>query len=218
MSSRLFFTLFAGLCFVVGCTPELDEGRNAGDCVDGADNDGDGFFDCNDPGCSESPDCEAGGDDDVVVDDDDANPDDDDAKPDDDDSAPDDDDDAGGSNNVLIELSDDPSLGATTPNGTSVFVFVMNPKQVTDGFPFGEPGDRVDGTWQDGFSGEAQIPVGSTVGLIAMLDVNGDEEVCSEGDHHGFAEVTATEEVQTVEIAIVNVLDGTECEREGKPE
>ena len=35
----------------------LPEGRTAGDCSDGADNDGDGLFDCNDPGCSGSPDC-----------------------------------------------------------------------------------------------------------------------------------------------------------------
>jgi hypothetical protein len=39
----------------VGCT--LPEGRHAEDCRDGADNDGDGLFDCDDPGCSGSPDC-----------------------------------------------------------------------------------------------------------------------------------------------------------------
>ena len=44
------------------------EGTEAGDCRDGADNDADGLFDCNDPGCAGSPDCdgsndEGGGDD-----------------------------------------------------------------------------------------------------------------------------------------------------------
>ena len=34
------------------------EGRAAGDCADGADNDGDGDFDCEDDGCAGSPDCE----------------------------------------------------------------------------------------------------------------------------------------------------------------
>ena len=34
------------------------EGSQPGDCTDGADNDVDGDFDCNDSGCSGSPDCE----------------------------------------------------------------------------------------------------------------------------------------------------------------
>ena len=34
------------------------EGTEAGDCIDGADNDGDGDFDCDDSGCENSPDCE----------------------------------------------------------------------------------------------------------------------------------------------------------------
>ena len=33
------------------------EGTNAGECTDGADNDADGLFDCNDPDCAGSPDC-----------------------------------------------------------------------------------------------------------------------------------------------------------------
>ena len=33
------------------------EGRVAGSCSDGADNDGNGLFDCLDPGCTGSPDC-----------------------------------------------------------------------------------------------------------------------------------------------------------------
>jgi hypothetical protein len=33
------------------------EGASPGDCTDGADNDADGLFDCNDPDCSGSPDC-----------------------------------------------------------------------------------------------------------------------------------------------------------------
>jgi formylglycine-generating enzyme required for sulfatase activity/alpha-tubulin suppressor-like RCC1 family protein len=34
-----------------------EEGRAAGECRDGADNDGDELFDCDDPGCAGSPDC-----------------------------------------------------------------------------------------------------------------------------------------------------------------
>jgi hypothetical protein len=34
------------------------EGTNPGECTDGADNDGNGLFDCADPGCYMSPDCE----------------------------------------------------------------------------------------------------------------------------------------------------------------
>ena len=56
------------------------EGDEAGECSDGADNDQDGMFDCDDPGCYGSPDC-AGDDDDAADDDDD-----DDAADDDDDA------------------------------------------------------------------------------------------------------------------------------------
>ena len=35
------------------------EGQNPGECADGADNDSDGQFDCDDPDCFGSPDCEA---------------------------------------------------------------------------------------------------------------------------------------------------------------
>ena len=46
------------------CVPELpeekpQEGNTAGDCTDRADNDDDGTFDCEDDGCSASPDCTA---------------------------------------------------------------------------------------------------------------------------------------------------------------
>ena len=45
------------------------EGDEPGECSDGADNDQDGLFDCDDPDCFGSPDC--GGDDDTVPGDDD---------------------------------------------------------------------------------------------------------------------------------------------------
>lgn len=35
------------------------EGETAGDCADGADNDGDGSFDCDDDGCAGAPDCDS---------------------------------------------------------------------------------------------------------------------------------------------------------------
>ena len=46
-----------------GCVPELptdvkaQEGASAGECTDGADNDGDGAFDCDDSDCAGAPDC-----------------------------------------------------------------------------------------------------------------------------------------------------------------
>ncbi|MEC7948797.1 MAG: hypothetical protein VX265_14615 [Myxococcota bacterium] len=40
---------------------DRQEGTEPGDCRDGADNDADGLFDCDDPGCAGSPDCDDGG-------------------------------------------------------------------------------------------------------------------------------------------------------------
>ncbi len=65
-------TLFAVMVFAVGCTSI--EGQNPGECADGADNDADGFYDCDDPDCTGSPDCQ--GDDDDTGDDDSAGDDD----------------------------------------------------------------------------------------------------------------------------------------------
>jgi hypothetical protein len=42
------------------CGEEAVEGQNAGECSDGADNDGDGDFDCDDADCAGSPDCDEG--------------------------------------------------------------------------------------------------------------------------------------------------------------
>jgi hypothetical protein len=80
--------------------PAAEEGDDPNECRDGVDNDDNGLYDCDDPGCVASPDC-TGDDDDATPpgDDDDATPpgDDDDATPpgDDDDATPpgDDDDD-----------------------------------------------------------------------------------------------------------------------------
>jgi hypothetical protein len=46
--------------FSFACSDQEEriEGTQPGDCTDGADNDADGKFDCNDDGCSGSPDCE----------------------------------------------------------------------------------------------------------------------------------------------------------------
>ena len=43
---------------LLACEDKAEEGTQAGDCTDGADNDGDGDFDCNDAGCEGAPDCE----------------------------------------------------------------------------------------------------------------------------------------------------------------
>jgi hypothetical protein len=45
--------------FLLFSACSLPEGRNPYDCSDGADNDGDGRFDCDDDGCAGSPDCVA---------------------------------------------------------------------------------------------------------------------------------------------------------------
>ncbi len=50
-SSSLLFLLLSA-----ACTPS--EGREAGECSDAADNDGDGLYDCDDPDCAGSPDCD----------------------------------------------------------------------------------------------------------------------------------------------------------------
>ena len=74
------------------------EGDAVGECSDGADNDRDGRFDCQDPDCFGAPSCQDDDDDSGATDDDDATPgDDDDATPGDDDdtTAGDDDDHAG---------------------------------------------------------------------------------------------------------------------------
>ncbi len=73
------------------------EGDVAGECEDGADNDMDGLYDCNDPDCAGAPVCEGGDDDTGPPDDDDTGPPDDDdtGPPDDDDTGPPDDDDTG---------------------------------------------------------------------------------------------------------------------------
>lgn len=52
---------------LIGCTPEVSvidseaEGDDPGECLDGADNDQDGLFDCEDPDCAPSPDCGGSG-------------------------------------------------------------------------------------------------------------------------------------------------------------
>ena len=64
MTKSFRLTLSALLLLVTACSndipdPEPDnwEGRNPGECTDGADNDGDGDFDCDDSDCAGSPDC-----------------------------------------------------------------------------------------------------------------------------------------------------------------
>lgn len=44
---------------ITGESPEDYEGDEAGECTDGADNDRDGLFDCDDEGCRNGPDCDA---------------------------------------------------------------------------------------------------------------------------------------------------------------
>lgn len=53
------------LSLSMGCPPTTNvgldpEGYEPGDCMDGADNDSDGAFDCADEGCAGTPDCPGG--------------------------------------------------------------------------------------------------------------------------------------------------------------
>jgi hypothetical protein len=51
----LIFPLLSQL----GCTTGAAEGRNPGECSDGVDNDGNGYYDCDENACKGSPDCAA---------------------------------------------------------------------------------------------------------------------------------------------------------------
>jgi hypothetical protein len=59
--TRIFFALCLALTACNGGDKDADdltpEGQTPGDCNDGADNDGDGLFDCDDDGCFGAPDC-----------------------------------------------------------------------------------------------------------------------------------------------------------------
>jgi hypothetical protein len=56
---RFSFVFVVAALSGLSCTKEeAREGMNAGECADGADNDGDGYFDCDDNDCWGSPDCD----------------------------------------------------------------------------------------------------------------------------------------------------------------
>ncbi len=62
---RLVHVALALVVLCVGCNdarrgPTAVEGRNPGECSDGADNDGDGLFDCSDSDCAGAPVCSDG--------------------------------------------------------------------------------------------------------------------------------------------------------------
>ena len=60
---RLLLACCVTAVLVAGCTSTRRapsgpvEGANPGECSDGADNDGDGFFDCGDTNCMRAPAC-----------------------------------------------------------------------------------------------------------------------------------------------------------------
>ncbi|MBM75469.1 MAG: hypothetical protein CMK59_08700, partial [Proteobacteria bacterium] len=56
MSKKMCF-LMLGFLFACGEVEKSSEGTEIGDCNNGADDDGDGAFDCDDDGCSGSPLC-----------------------------------------------------------------------------------------------------------------------------------------------------------------
>ncbi len=107
MLRSLLLILLAGLPWLVSACPTDIEGNQPGECSDGADNDSDGYFDCEDRDCWGAPACDEDGDDDTAddddaADDDDGAPDDDDTL-DDDDVAPDDDDTGGDGQTPYID-------------------------------------------------------------------------------------------------------------------
>lgn len=53
---RWIFCALVGVAALPGCEGER-EGDDPGECADGADNDSDGHFDCDDQDCSGAPDC-----------------------------------------------------------------------------------------------------------------------------------------------------------------
>ena len=73
LSNLVSAAAFLSLAFVFGCntqdpgsseggvTSNMIEGDDPGECSDGADNDADGYFDCQDNGCWGSPDCDGSG-------------------------------------------------------------------------------------------------------------------------------------------------------------
>ena len=94
----LSLALSLGAASLLACPAAEYEGDVAGECADGADNDQDGAWDCNDPDCAGAPECAGDDDDDTGHGDDDdtGHGDDDDAgHGDDDDAGHGDDDDAG---------------------------------------------------------------------------------------------------------------------------
>ncbi len=59
--TRVWITTALLLCATtIGCGRLLSgtEGANAGECADALDNDGDELYDCDDPDCAASPDCQ----------------------------------------------------------------------------------------------------------------------------------------------------------------
>lgn len=113
MNTRLLL-LLSGL--LIACE-EKDrvEGTEPGDCTDGADNDGDGLFDCDDDGCTGSPDCSDEDTEDVSDSDD--GDDSDTTDTDDDDTDDDDTDD---------DDTDDDDTTVESPNWTGVWRVDMN--------------------------------------------------------------------------------------------
>ncbi len=137
MGPRLPLFIAAGCCLATpfllpGCEaapPDLPaplyEGDEAGECSDGADNDQDGDFDCDDAGCAGSPDCLSGdppGDDDDSsgTGDDDSG---DDDSGDDDSSANSGDDD---SSEAPVALCDGVFQARSVPTGFAVYEFIQD--------------------------------------------------------------------------------------------
>ena len=151
------------------------EGDDPGECEDGADNDFDGAYDCDDSDCAGAPACA----------------DDDDAADDDDDDAVGDDDDSAAFDGLIegtIELDGAIVLDSSPPHGVGIGLFLDE-----DFSPLGPTGDPVGGITMDdvaGFPVNFSVPYisGESVWIAAFVDEDGSGlEEANTGDVVGFS-------------------------------
>ncbi len=219
MSRRPLLLLLAllGLAFVLmaaDCSEEPEEGANPADCSDGADNDGDGDFDCNDSGCAGSDACTGTDDDDVVVDDDDVVVNDDDATNDDD--SADDDDDSGGPA-LSVTVTEAAGLPVPTADGWTVIVGFWTEANWNDetGCPAGEAaGDFDQGVWDGGYEASLEVPPGNYI-LMAVTHDPAEKLFEPNATNQGFAQRAVVTPEDEFSIELTRTL-GDECQRGGE--
>jgi hypothetical protein len=180
--TRHFLALMFLAQAAAGCV--VDEGVEVGpQCDDGADNDADALYDCDDPDCMSEPVCSESGDDDdsSLTDDDDSAGDDDDSSPaDDDDSAGDDDDSAGDDDDSAGDDDDsagddDDSAGDDDDSASSsTYVGALTLATGAAADWFCQSWDRVDGDLSITFQQETTL-----ASLSCLREVTGELRISS---------------------------------------